>query len=364
MRQALGYFSHHDNFLFSTPSRSDIMTMLHQLHDIPTSLTKSQLCQLCAIVSLGAHHSRGSIPNGFEEHAYNVTKVLLDGCIEDSPSTAIQVCTLLVARNIVTKAVVALAYTELGLGLSRNLGLVNDQGPTTMSADDWIELKRVRRCLLMMNFWLRMDNRRVKRGGVAEVTRMWPFEESRFQVPTDLKGRRGLFQREMANVAVLKQTMREVLSQKVMNGSPSIRMVLGSADEWPLQGAHSSSFTSLRKSLDDWYNGLPIEAKISSIAGIPLLSTARLELYFIHLMHLGAVLLLFRLLVQRYWPTAGPSAVPQDLVSHINDGLVAARHSVRICCLLEAEAGSTRHSWILMLASPSVCNESPLHGAK
>lgn len=217
VRQALGYFSNHDNFLFSTPSRSDIMLMLHQLHDIPTSLTKSQLCQLCAIVSLGAHHSRGSIPDGLEDYAYNVTKIFLDDCIEDSPPTAMQVCALLVARNIVTKATVALTYTEVGLGLSRSLGLVNDQAPATMSAGHWIELKRVRRCLLMMNFWLRMDDRRITCRGVADVTHiMSSCEEPKFRVPTGLNDHRGLFQREMANVAVLKQTMREVLSRKVI----------------------------------------------------------------------------------------------------------------------------------------------------
>jgi hypothetical protein len=81
--------------------------MLRSVTNPLGSVAKSLLCQLCTMASVGAHFSRGRIPGELEDYFYNVAKMFLDDCIEVNPSSAIKVCTLLVARNIVTKAIVA-----------------------------------------------------------------------------------------------------------------------------------------------------------------------------------------------------------------------------------------------------------------
>ncbi|KAK0625039.1 hypothetical protein B0T17DRAFT_259156 [Bombardia bombarda] len=321
------YFVDYTDFLFCSYTQAETDIMLENLTKAPVALKKAQLCQLCAMASVGAHFSRGGISTELEDYFYDVAKVFFDDCIEESPPAALRVCALLVTRNIVTRPSAALAYIELGLGLSRMLGLFERHCPPSLSALEWLELKRMWWSLLTWQFWLQatLDWRPEKEYAAEPLT----FEDVYLQSPIGINDSE-FFQREMAKIAILKQNMVQILSQ---------------------EDASLSSFSSLRRSLDAWYGALPPDAQISGIANSPILSPTRFKLYYIHLMHLGALLLLFRRLVLRCGDTENHGYIPNDLASCLYDGLQAARHSARICLLLEMEGGSVRHYWILIFQS-------------
>ncbi|KAK3321716.1 hypothetical protein B0H66DRAFT_179798 [Apodospora peruviana] len=353
IQQAFVYFHGTGNFLFSIPAPLDAVVLLDDATNAPAPETKLKLCQFCAVAAVGARYSGGRIPDEFENYLYSVSKLFLDDCIEANPTVTMRVCALLVARNVVAKDIVALVYAELGLAISRTLGLINQQPPAWVSVDDWPELKQIWRCLLMLHFWL--DAGGNWRSG--DVIQLSGTEELVLQVPAGLASDEGFFLREMAKIAILKKKIFQVVSSQVNNDFCLWGAVLENYSP-EVQDVSLSNFSLLRQSLDVWYEALPSEAKISNIASTPLLSWTRFQLYSIHLMHLGAVLLLFRHLVRRYGDTEESAQMPEDLMRCVNDGLLAARHSVRICYLLDSERTETRRCWILM----SVFSSFQTHG--
>lgn len=212
IEDAFVYFNGCTDFLFYSYSQPDAVALLGCIRESAQPPTKAVLCQACAMASVGACFSRGRIPAEMGDYFYGVTKVFLDDCIADNPRSAIKVCALLAARNIVIKSTIALAYIELGLGMSRNLGLYDVQAPPTLALDDWIEQKRVWRCLLTLQFWLQttLGWRPDHSSPLQELT----WRDVELKTPVGLEDTE-FFQQAMARIAILKHKLLQVLPSTV-----------------------------------------------------------------------------------------------------------------------------------------------------
>ncbi|KAJ9130010.1 hypothetical protein NKR23_g12376 [Pleurostoma richardsiae] len=247
--------------------------------------------------------------------------MFIDDCIEVSPVSAVKICTLLAARNMAARPTVALAYVELGLGLTRNRGWnLTRRGAGTNTGQ--AEVRRVTRCLLMLQFWLQamvgwcLDD--------ADAVDDLIFSDIGLEVPRGLRND-DLCQSELTDICLLRQKMSQDLA----------------AEEPPLE-----SFTTLRRSLSVWYDALPPGVHISNLAASPLDSVTRFKLYYLHLMHLSAILLLFRRFVRQYACFAGQSGLTAEGKRWARDGPQAARQAARLTFLLCEEGGVLRHCWV------------------
>lgn len=336
------YFNCCSEFLFYSYSPHDAVALMDCIREDSQLLTRSLLCQACAMAAVGACFSRGKIPAKLGDFFYNVAKMFLDDCVETDPRSAIKVCALLAARNIMLKATVALAYIELGLGISRNLGLYVGQAPPLISSEEWIEQKRIWRCLLTLQFWLQTTLGWTP--GPLETPHELTWRDIELQTPRDLDDTE-FFQQSMARIAIQKHKLLQILPA-------TVSLVAQSATPWLVnllqENVPMSHFAALKISLQQWYDALPAEAQISNTIDAPVSSATRFKLYYLHLSHLGAKLLLFRCLIRRHDLPPQDGTSPSALANWVDEGLLTVRQSARISYLMYIEGGSVRHCWLCM----------------
>jgi len=106
----------------------------------------------------------------------------------------------------------------------------------------------------------------------------------------------------------------------------------------------------------DWYHHLPDAAQLIRLgndAQTPLQSS----IYYVHLLHLGAVMLMFRhcLAGLQFSGDRESLSIEQRTVMHaaLNDGLQAAQQSARMTYLTRRFAPSVRHCWTMMYITPT-----------
>lgn len=115
------------------------------------------------------------------------------------------------------------------------------------------------------------------------------------------------------------------------------------------------SLRDLQEQLGDWYGRLPFEAQLAQLGGdgqTPLKSS----IYYVHLLHLGAIMLMFRhCLAGLQFPGDRESLSAEQkstMNAALNDGLQAAQHSARMTFLIQRVAQSLRHCWTMMYVPP------------
>ncbi|KAJ9145323.1 hypothetical protein NKR23_g5454 [Pleurostoma richardsiae] len=321
LEECFTYYVDCTDLLFCSYSRADAEALFLQVANAPVQWTKPLLCELCAMAAVGASFSGGRISTEAENYFYSVAKMFMDDCIELSPASAVKICTLLAARNIVAKPAVAMAYVELGLGLARNRRRISSQLRAETEMEQ-MSVKKISRCLVTLQFWLQATYGWCPED--ADAADELTFHDVELQLPNGLRDD-DLFQSELADVSLLKQKILRVLA----------------AEDLPL-----ASFATLRRSLGAWYEALPPEVHISNLAPSPIDSITRFKLYYLHLMHLGIILLLFRRFVRQYARHAGRSGLPTEAKRWAVDGPLAARQAARLTYLLYTEGGVLRHCWI------------------
>ncbi|KAJ9129496.1 hypothetical protein NKR23_g12523 [Pleurostoma richardsiae] len=122
LEEYFSYYIDRTGPLFCLYSHADAEALFLQVTNAPAPWTKPVLCEVSAVGAVSASFSGGRISVAAENYFHSVAKMLIDDCIEVSPVSAVKICTLLAARNMVARPTVALAYVELGLGLTRNRG--------------------------------------------------------------------------------------------------------------------------------------------------------------------------------------------------------------------------------------------------
>lgn len=115
------------------------------------------------------------------------------------------------------------------------------------------------------------------------------------------------------------------------------------------------SLRDLQEQLGEWYGRLPYEAQLVHLGGNgrnPLKSS----IYYVHLLHLGAIMLMFRhCLAGLQFPRDRESLSDEQrstMNAALNDGLQAAQHSAQMTFLIQHISQSVRHCWTMMYALP------------
>lgn len=114
------------------------------------------------------------------------------------------------------------------------------------------------------------------------------------------------------------------------------------------------SLRDLQEQLGEWYGRLPFEAQLAQLGGdsrTPIKSS----IYYVHLLHLGAIMLMFRhCLAGLQFPGDRESLSAEQrstMNAALNDGLQAAQHSARMTFLIQQVSQSLRHCWTMMYVS-------------
>ena len=120
------------------------------------------------------------------------------------------------------------------------------------------------------------------------------------------------------------------------------------------------SFESVTRDLQSWYDKLPQNIQLRNLEQNNALPPDVLRsAYHLHLLYMGAILLIYRRMVSQYGHAVtdtqqagqqiflgdGPEAVP---ISLLQQGIEAARTSASICSLLLQDDAKARRSWVVM----------------
>ena len=116
------------------------------------------------------------------------------------------------------------------------------------------------------------------------------------------------------------------------------------------------AMTSIMKDLQEWHGQLPDNMQIASLGRTDLTDTIRRSIYHVHLLYLGAIMLLYRRVALQYVRSfkndqdRGGVWKPFEtmLLSHAEQGVTAAKHSSRVLGLLMGEQGVFKRCWLVM----------------
>lgn len=327
-QEAIATFFSCSGKLYHVFTRAQVDRLYNDIfHNSKQSISKAALCELCSVAAVGTLYSQEAIPEGVGKLLYRVSKALLDDCIEANSLQASKVCSLLAQYTILTKATVALAYVEFGLSLARRNGVHSRYVPPGMSRDTWIDGKKAWRTLLFFGNWLSST--------LGCISSDESLNSKMNLKDVEIDGERDiadLVQTEMAKIALLKvEIVRTNLAFKEL----SILSIKNITDD-------------LRK----WYTELPPAmylANLTQHADIP--AELRRTIYFVHLLYLGALMLLYRRVVCHYVQQDHRNMFinPLNEVSQYADqGVVAAKQTARILHLLRSEDGIFKRCWLVM----------------
>lgn len=124
----------------------------------------------------------------------------------------------------------------------------------------------------------------------------------------------------------------------------------------------SNSLHAIQQTLQDWHSKLPEEMYLSNLSRSDLAANVRRAIFHVHLLYLGAVMLLYRRiasqLIQSPINQAEKESNKRDrspqrpdresLLEQAEKGIAAAKHSARILGLLLAEQGVFKRCWLVM----------------
>lgn len=112
-----------------------------------------------------------------------------------------------------------------------------------------------------------------------------------------------------------------------------------------------NSIRFLQEQLRGWYGRLPRQVQLIQLGSdthVPL----KTSIYYVHLLHLGAVMLIFRHCLAGLRSTEDRErlSTEQRLLMNetLNDGILAAQNSARMIYMIRQASQSVRHCWITM----------------
>lgn len=111
------------------------------------------------------------------------------------------------------------------------------------------------------------------------------------------------------------------------------------------------SIQDLQEQLSWWYGDLPDAAQLMQLGGDAHI-LLKSSIYYVHLLHMGAVMLIFRHCLAGLQLSRDREILSAEqrsvMNAALNDGLQAAQHSAQMTYLLKQISRSMRHSWTMM----------------
>ncbi|KAI1429321.1 hypothetical protein F5Y12DRAFT_710226 [Xylaria sp. FL1777] len=320
--------------VFSEAQVSRIAESVYSEMDTESEDRRADIGSLMAVAAVGSQYANTVIEDKVRETFYNVAKFYLEDVITRRPLESIKVCTLLCMYNVFGKATVSLAYSDVGLGMCDRYGLHCQQRQLGGITDStWIDYRKTWRTLVFLSTWL-AASLGYKTGNYEVLQRV----VSSSQLQTDM------VQIEMTKIAVLKAKILHMhLAFKYLAAEP---------------------LNSMIQDLQDWYEQLPPQMQLQNLSGRDVTHEVRRSIYHVHLLYLGANMLLFRRIVaenikvrRRRDINLSPLwQMSSDLLSKQGPiALGAANMSARILKLLLDENGIFQRCWLVIFQSYTSC---------
>lgn len=301
----------------------------HNARDNPS------ICELNALGALGWCYRREGLPSSDGELYYSFARHYVEDSIHASPLRGMRSCALIAMYNIMDRPTVALAYLDLGLSVARQRGLHGRVRPLEMLRDDWIDCKRVWRTLTSLGSWLAACI-----GVVLDVHK--PILEALIDLAVDSQPSFDeLVQAKMAELSVLTATILRTVYEFEIFSPHAASLVIEDLERWYLQLPPSMNLERLRHARDDMEN------------------TQQSPALFLHLLYLGALLMLFRRTVAQAYRipqlSGGQNWVENkaDASRCLEKGINAAVQSARILHAMRTSFEIDEHCWLVMQVTSS-----------
>ncbi|CAK7198377.1 hypothetical protein SEUCBS139899_001038 [Sporothrix eucalyptigena] len=294
---------------------------------------------LAAVAAVGMRTSSRNFDRFTSNAVYDIAKQYFDLVLEKSPFLAIKLAALLAMYNVMSRNSMALIWIGVGLRLCQTYNL-GSKAPTnaSISVAEWSGYRKAWRTLVFLSCWLSFAMCFIT-GQEVESEKINPVILD-FDNSTDI---REVIQMELAKISILKvEILRIHLTFKKIT-------IL--------------SFESVTRDLQSWYDKLPHSIHLRSLEKNNTLPPDVLRsAYHLHLLYMGAILLIYRRMASQYGHANiqtstnqqflgdGPESVP---ISLLEQGIEAARTSAAICSLLLQDDSKVRRSWIVILQAYS-----------
>jgi hypothetical protein len=333
-RDAIASFHECSGKLFQVCDEDEIEASFGHVFRNPDGNPPSaiSLCRISALAAVGCLYMKGKRGDELKHTFYYIAKSMLDSCIEIDPLISSTFCTLVSMYNIMSRATVALVYIELGISLCRRFQIHTVCRPPTLSEERWKSGKRAWRTLIFFGAWISATIGYLSRNE-WDIPGEGGFSVVEHSAGADLED---MIQIEMVKIAVLKRNILHINMASPRLAANTIKII--------------------KKDLDRWYDELPPIMHLFNLTKKDKSSSVSTELrrtiYFVHLLYLGALILLNRRVVVQSSPTelndelSICSGVSVDKLA--DDSAMAAEQSARILGLLLDEGGVFERCWIVM----------------
>ncbi|KAI1740370.1 hypothetical protein F4680DRAFT_448126 [Xylaria scruposa] len=324
-----GFFSGSGN-LFHVFSQSQVSSIADSVYgdddNDENECREADIGSLMAVAAVGSQYSNTIVESEVQETFYNVARFYLDTAITQRPLDTIKICSLLCLYNVFGKPTVSSAYVDVGLGICDRYGLHSQKRQLDGITDSmWLDYRNTWHTLCFFSTWL--SARVGHKAGRHKVIQ---------QISTP--------QLEIDHQSNFSKVMKAEI----------LRMHLGS------RYLATEPLNLMIQDLQDWYLELPPQMQLQSLweQNVPL--EAKRSVYHVHLLYLGANMLLFRQIVAenvRQHINISPLRYPpSDLLSRQGpNALLAANSSARIVKLLLDENGVLGRCWPIIFQSYTSC---------
>ncbi|GAP90753.2 putative nitrate assimilation regulatory protein nirA [Rosellinia necatrix] len=299
----------------------------------------ADLCCLMVVAASGALYTDTADAAASSAMFYGIAKIHFDAVLETRPLDAIKVCTLFCLYNILDKAVTSIAYADIGLGLCHRFGLYSKHPQSPDMADSmWVDYRRAWRTLIFFSSWLSAT---LGYGsGNQDLFQKIPAADFMVNGGPDI-----------SEIVQAKMTGIAVLNLKILYMHMVYSDVGGAID-------------GTSRDLQEWYMGMPEVMHLSALhpdSVLPL--EAKRSMCLVHLLYLGANMLLFRRVAFEAIRSSTHHGVPppqwkpsrEQYLRQADSASLAASNSARIIDLMMREQCVFKRCWIIIFQSYTSC---------
>ncbi|KAH7061420.1 hypothetical protein B0J12DRAFT_294425 [Macrophomina phaseolina] len=296
-----------------------------------SAVSKLSMCEVCASAAVGSQYSQGKVPAHVGHQFYDVARHLLDDAIQLDPLRGMKICALLAMYNIVIKGSVAFAYIEMGIGLGVSKGLPLGEAPPGISAELWLDYKKVWTTLLCFKGWLVATL-----GYYSWDDWMEKIIESRATIAEEGISTTESIKVEMTRLAILKAKIFQTT--------------------FVFSEISTDAINKVRAELRRWYEQLDPCMQLAQLSKNTTDLNFRRGIYLVHCLHLGGMILVQRRIFQNYAPAVRADPELADRIVHelsdpIEEGFTAAIACARILDLVHRADGIFQRCWLCVFQS-------------
>ncbi|QUC21010.1 uncharacterized protein UV8b_05251 [Ustilaginoidea virens] len=329
--------------LFQVFSREHISRCYNAIFNEPQAAlsqkVKTMVCCVAVVAAVGAQYMGDSCSREIEQGLYDLARHFFEVAAEQEPLHSIKVCSLLAQYNIMSKEMIALAYVETGLSWCKLHGTSGQAcRPASIPRLEWSDLRKTWRTLVFFSSWL--SSTLGYMSGNAWVAERSMLSDMKAEDPTDVSD---VVQTEMARICILKADI--------------LRMHL------VFQELSMKSIETIMQDLQRWYEELPDCVRLESSGRDGLQTETKRSIMHLHLLYLGAMMLLYRRVVtqflQSYLIGSSPGVLQMScndvIVQQANETVLAASTSARIVKLLMDDQAVFKHCWLVIFQAYTSC---------